>query len=117
MPPGPYRELLAGNGEPEELSDDLKQLCICDTGCGTSMPNRPGQCRRKSIYNSDSLIEGAGGQLTIKQKGYLSIEHQTMLKKKFNIKFGEVDPDEDYFLGANRAVNKARDVVIVRATT
>ena len=77
MPPGPYRELLAGNGEPEELSDDLKQLCICDTGCGTSMPNRPGQCRRESIYNSDSLIEGAGGQLTIKQKGYLSLPMQT----------------------------------------
>ena len=45
-----------------DLPDDLKQLCICDTGCGTSMPNRPGQCRRGSIYKSESHIEGAGGK-------------------------------------------------------
>ena len=39
------------------------------------------------------------------------------LSKRFNIKFGEVDPAEDFFLGANRSTSAARDRVTTRATS
>ena len=65
------------------------------------------------VYVDDARLNWDTGKAACTK----AIEQQTLLKKRFNIKFGEVDPDEDYFLGANRAVNKARDVVIVRAST
>mgnify|MGYP003941231743 CR=1 FL=1 len=42
---------------------------------------------------------------------------QEMLYARHKIKWGEVDQADDYFLGANRGVSKARDVVTVSAST
>ena len=42
---------------------------------------------------------------------------QQMLHARHKIKWGAVDPQEDYFLGANRYASKARDVVVVSAST
>ena len=38
-----------------------------------------------------------------------------LLADRFNIKFGEPNPLEDYFLGANRITNKDRSVVMINA--
>ena len=39
------------------------------------------------------------------------------LHDRFGVKLGPVDPEEDYFLGANRFASKARDVVTITATS
>ena len=44
-------------------------------------------------------------------------EDQKLLSARHRIKWGAVDPAEDYFLGANRSTSKARDVVTVCAYT
>ena len=44
-------------------------------------------------------------------------EDQELLHARHRIKWGAVDPPEDYFLGANRSMTKARDAVTVAATT
>ena len=38
-----------------------------------------------------------------------------LLSDRFNIKFGEPDPVDDYFLGANRIMSKDRSVVMINA--
>ena len=42
---------------------------------------------------------------------------RALLTERFGVKFGPIDPPEDYFLGANRVSNKSRSVVSVLATT
>ena len=44
-------------------------------------------------------------------------EDQKLLYERHKIKWGAVDPKEDYFLGANRYSNESRDLVLVTATT
>ena len=42
---------------------------------------------------------------------------QDKLSQRFDVKYSEQDPPEDYFLGANRFLSKDRDVLTIRATT
>ena len=66
-----YVQLLAGNEAPENMPDSLKAIIIGDSGCGIDMPNHPDQCAPGSIYKCDSKVQGAGGLMTVREKGHM----------------------------------------------
>ena len=58
------------------------------------------------VYYSDTeAAKSAGAEIRDK------------LKARFGAKFSELDPIEDYFLGANRTSSKARDTVVLQCTS
>jgi len=72
-----YVQLLAGNEAPENMPDSLKAIIIGDTGCGIDMPNHPDQCAPGSIYKCDSKVQGAGGLMTVHEKGHMRMPIDT----------------------------------------
>ena len=65
------------------------------------MPPRDGRL----YFDSDKASHDAG------------LNAVAQLKAKFGAKFSEIDPKDDYFLGANRTAAPARDSVLIQATS